>query len=110
MPDWPNKFRRCATSPLSALSGDAVRDDGPVGLTGHGRRESRSRSVGTHRPLLLTDTAALLGALLVARIGLAAVSRADLPEEERRDFYLYLDEFQSFTTLSLANMLSELRK
>jgi hypothetical protein len=56
------------------------------------------------------DTAALLGALLVARVGLAAVSRADLPGEERRDFFLYLDEFQSFTTLSLANMLSELRK
>ncbi len=43
-------------------------------------------------------------------MGLAAVSRTDVPEEERRDFYLYLDEFQSFTTLSLANMLSELRK
>jgi energy-coupling factor transporter ATP-binding protein EcfA2 len=56
------------------------------------------------------DTAALLGALLVSRIGLAALSRADVPEDERRDFLLYADEFQSFTTLSLANMLSELRK
>src|SRR3989441_6400477 len=56
------------------------------------------------------DVAALLGAMLVSRIGLAALSRTDVPEEERRDFYVYLDEFQSFTTLSLANMLSELRK
>ncbi len=56
------------------------------------------------------DVAALLGALLVSRIGLAGLSRADVPEAERRDFYVYLDEFQSFTTLSLANMLSELRK
>jgi Helicase HerA, central domain/TraM recognition site of TraD and TraG len=56
------------------------------------------------------DSAALLGALLVSRIGLAGLSRAGIPEEQRRDFYVYLDEFQSFTTLSLANMMSELRK
>jgi energy-coupling factor transporter ATP-binding protein EcfA2 len=56
------------------------------------------------------DTASLLGALLITRVGLAALSRADVPEEDRKDFYLYIDEFQSFTTLSLTNMLSELRK
>src|SRR5207247_3734520 len=56
------------------------------------------------------DVAALLGAMLVSRMGLAALSRTDVPEESRRDFLVYLDEFQSFTTLSLANMLSELRK
>jgi len=56
------------------------------------------------------DSAGLLGALLVSRIGLAALSRADMKEDDRRDFFVYLDEFQNFTTLSLANMLSELRK
>jgi hypothetical protein len=56
------------------------------------------------------DPGGLLGALIVARIGLAALSRTDMPEKERNDFYVYLDEFQNFTTLSLANMLSELRK
>lgn len=56
------------------------------------------------------DTAALLGALLVSRLGLAALSRADAPEISRRDFYVYLDEFPNFATLSLATMLSELRK
>jgi hypothetical protein len=56
------------------------------------------------------DAAALLGALLVSRIGLAGLSRADMPEIDRRDFCLYLDEFHSFTTLSVANMMSELRK
>jgi Type IV secretion-system coupling protein DNA-binding domain len=56
------------------------------------------------------DTAMLLGALLVSRIGLAGLSRADVAEPSRKDFYLYLDEFQSFTTLGLANMMSELRK
>ena len=56
------------------------------------------------------DTAMLLGALLITRIGLAALSRADIQESDRKDFYLYVDEFQNFTTLSLASMLSELRK
>lgn len=56
------------------------------------------------------DTAMLLGALLITRMGLAALSRADISEEDRRDFHLYIDEFQNFTTLSLASMLSELRK
>jgi hypothetical protein len=56
------------------------------------------------------DSASLLGGLLVTTIGLAAFSRADIPEHDRRAHWLYVDEFQSFTTLSLANMLSELRK
>lgn len=56
------------------------------------------------------DSSALLGALLVTKIGLAGLSRADVPEKIRRDFYLYMDEFQNFATLSLANMMSELRK
>lgn len=56
------------------------------------------------------DSSSLLGALLVTTLGLAAFTRADQPEEERKDFYVYIDEFQSFTTLAVANMLSELRK
>ena len=56
------------------------------------------------------DAAALLGSLLVSKIGLAALSRTELREDERRDFFVYLDEFQNITTLSLANMLPELRK
>src|SRR6202048_3020038 len=56
------------------------------------------------------DSSSLLGGLLVTTIGLAAFSRADTPSAERRDFFVYIDEFQSFTTLALANMLSELRK
>jgi len=56
------------------------------------------------------DSAALLGAMLVSRIASTALNRAAIPESDRRDFYLYLDEFQNFTTQSLATMLSELRK
>jgi len=54
--------------------------------------------------------ASLLGSLLVSHLSLAALERADRPLEERKDFYLYLDEFHNFATLTLATMLSELRK
>jgi hypothetical protein len=56
------------------------------------------------------DSANLLGALFVTTIGLAALSRVDLDESRRRDFYLVIDEFQNFTTLSMANMVTDLRK
>ncbi len=57
------------------------------------------------------DTANLLGSLLVSRFDLAALSRSNIPEDKRRDFTLFLDEFPSFiATDNLASMLSELRK
>lgn len=56
------------------------------------------------------DSSSLLGGLLVTSLGSAAFSRAYLPEDQRRPFFLYVDEFQSFTTLAFANMLAELRK
>lgn len=52
----------------------------------------------------------LLGALLTASLGLAGLGRAEIPEEKRRDFYVYLDEFPTYSTPSLASMLPELRK
>jgi type IV secretory pathway TraG/TraD family ATPase VirD4 len=56
------------------------------------------------------DTSMLLGSLIVTKIEQGALSRADIPEEKRRDFYLYIDEFHSFSTNSFADMLSTLRK
>jgi len=52
----------------------------------------------------------LLGLVVVARIQMAAMSRADIPEDERKDFYLYVDEFQNFATDSFCSILSEARK
>ena len=56
------------------------------------------------------DGSSLLGSLLVTGIQLAAMSRADTPEHQRRDFSLYVDEFQNFATESFATILSEARK
>lgn len=116
---YPSRFRAEAIAPVQNKVGAFLAD--PVLnriLTQH-NSSFRLREVMDQGKILLVnlakgvigdDTASLLGALLVARLGLAAVSRADIPEEQRRDFFLYLDEFHSFTTLSLAEMLSELRK
>lgn len=54
--------------------------------------------------------ASLMGSLMITAIQLAAMSRADVPEDERTDFYLYVDEFQNFATESFKNILSEARK
>ncbi len=56
------------------------------------------------------DSSKLLGGLLITKLQLAAMSRVDIPEEERKDFFLYVDEFQNFATESFANILSEARK
>jgi len=56
------------------------------------------------------DSSRLLGALLVTKLQLAAMSRVDIAERERNDFILYIDEFQNFSTDSFANILSEARK
>ena len=56
------------------------------------------------------DNAALLGAMIITKIQLAAMERVRIPEDERLDFYLYVDEFQNFATDSFAAILSEARK
>ncbi|MCS7201013.1 MAG: type IV secretion system DNA-binding domain-containing protein [Patescibacteria group bacterium] len=56
------------------------------------------------------ETASLLGGLLITKFQLASMSRVNIPEEERKPFFLYIDEFQNFSTESFANILSEARK
>ncbi len=56
------------------------------------------------------DNSRLLGALLITKLQLAAMSRVDTPEKERKDFFLYVDEFQNFATGSFSTILSEARK
>jgi hypothetical protein len=86
------------TTPSQDLHVRRIMDEGKVLL------------VNLSKGRLGEGSSALLGGLLVTTIGLAAFSRADVPPHTRRDFFVYVDEFQSFTTLALVNMFSELRK
>ncbi len=89
---------RILTEPKQNLSLRNVMDNGEVLL------------VNLSKGKMGEDASHLLGGLLMTSLGLAAFSRANIVEKERRPFYLYADEFQNFTTLSIVNMTSELRK
>ncbi|MDD2757913.1 MAG: type IV secretion system DNA-binding domain-containing protein [Patescibacteria group bacterium] len=56
------------------------------------------------------DNSRLLGGMLITKIQLSTMERVDTPEKDRKDFFLYVDEFQNFATESFANILSEARK
>lgn len=72
--------------------------------------EGRIMLVKLSKGLIGEDNAALLGALIITKLQLAAMSRADAAEGSRKDFFLYVDEFQNFATDSFATILSEARK
>lgn len=116
---YPSRFQIEAIAPIQNKVGAFLSDPVLNRILTQERSAFKLRQVMDEGKILLVnlskgqlgeDTSGLLGSLLVSRIGLAALSRSDVPEAERRDFFLYLDEFQTFTTLSLTTMLSELRK
>jgi type IV secretory pathway TraG/TraD family ATPase VirD4 len=91
-------LNRIITAPKQELHIRRIMDEGQVLL------------VNLAKGRIGEDSSSLLGGLLVTTIGLAGYSRAGTDPASRRDFFVYVDEFQSFTTLALANMLSEMRK
>jgi len=93
----PN-LNRILTDPEADLRFRSIMDEGQILL------------VNLAKGQIGEDAAGLLGGLLVTTLGLAAFTRQDTPERERRPFHIHLDEFQNFTTYSMVNMLSELRK
>jgi hypothetical protein len=113
------RYRADAIAPIQNKVGAFLADPTLNRILTSPERDIRIRKLMDEGGILLVnlakgrlgeDSASLLGSLLVSTIGLAAMSRADVAEERRRDFFLYIDEFQNFTTLSLATMASELRK
>lgn len=91
-------LQKILTKPEKSLSLRKIMDEGKILL------------VNLAKGSLGEDTSNLLGSLLISRFDLAALSRANISEEERADYTLFLDEFHNFTTQSLVLMLSELRK
>src|SRR3989475_8368174 len=117
--NYPARFRAEAIAPIQNKVGEFLVNPILRNIVGQPRSAFDLRRVMDEGKILLVnlakgkigeDTSSLLGAMLVTKIGLAALSRAELPEADRRDFYLYADEFPSFTTTSFAGMLSEMRK
>ncbi len=91
-------IRSVIGQPKSSISLDDVMNNGKILLA----NLSQGR--------LGEDNAALLGAMLITKFQLAAMHRVNMPEEARRDFYLYVDEFQNFATGSFIKIMSEARK
>lgn len=116
---YTKSFRTEAVAPIENKVGAFLADPVLQRILAQRRSAFEVRRVMDEGKLLLVnlskgrlgaDSASLLGSLLVSKLGLEALARADTPEAARRPFFVYLDEFQSFTTLALAGMLSELRK
>lgn len=118
-PKYSYRYRMDTVAPILSKVGAFLSDPALYRILTNEDNPIRFRTIMDEGKVLLvnlatgrigSDSAGLLGALLVTTIGLAAYSRASITEEERRRHFLYMDEFQSFTTLSVANMLSEVRK
>lgn len=90
--------RNIIGQPKSSFDVRAVMDEGKILL------------VNLSKGSLGDINADLLGFVLVSKLQIAALSRTDVPQDQRRDFYLYLDEFQNFTTDTVGTILSEARK
>jgi hypothetical protein len=91
-------IRQIIETPESSIDMEAIMNEGKILIA--------NLSQGK----LGEDNAALIGAMLITKFQLAAMNRVELPESERRDFYLYVDEFQNFATTSFVKILSEARK
>lgn len=118
-PHYPPRTRAEAIIPIQNKVGAFLADPNLNRILTQPERVLHIRKIMDEGKILLvnvakgrigSDAANILGGLLVTTIGLAAFSRAEVEEDARRDFYLYIDEFQNFTTLSLTAMASELRK
>jgi len=123
---WVNEFNKFtprlhseSTSPILNKVGQFLSSQTIRNIVGHPTstidletmmNEGKIVIVNLSQGKLGEDSSALLGAMMITKMQLAAMNRVYLPEEQRRDFYLYVDEFQNFATQSFIKILSEARK
>lgn len=116
---WNDKFAAEAVAPVLNKVGAFTANPLVRNIIGQPKSSFNIRQIMDERKILIVnlsrglvgeDNAALLGALLVTKVQLGAMSRADIHGSERIPFYLYVDEFQNFATDSFATILSEARK
>lgn len=117
--EWRDQFRNEAIAPIQNKVGQFLSTALIRNIVGQERSTINIFDVMNKGKVLLLnlskgklgeDNSALLGGMLITKIQLSSMERVRIPEEERVDFYLYVDEFQNFATDSFANILSEARK
>ncbi|KKT32507.1 MAG: hypothetical protein UX38_C0018G0006 [Microgenomates group bacterium GW2011_GWC1_46_16] len=115
----PERLQQEAISPILNKVGQFVTSPLIRTVIGHPKSSIKLDDVMNNGKILIAnmsqgrlgeDNAALLGAMLITKFQLAAMHRVEVPEEQRRDFYLYVDEFQNFATGSFIKIMSEARK
>lgn len=116
---YPDKFQTEAISPIQNKIGQFLSSSMVRNIVSQTKSSIDLREVMDNKKILIInlskgkigeDYSALIGAMMITKLQLAAMGRVDIPESERNDFYLYVDEFQNFATESFANILSEARK
>ncbi len=117
--EWQDKFRNEAIAPIQNKVGQFLSTPIIRNVVGQAEstinifdimNEGKIFLVNVSKGRIGEDNSSLLGGMIITKIQLAAMERVRIPEEERRDFYLYVDEFQNFVTDSFAGILSEARK
>jgi len=118
-PNYPPRFRTEAVAPIMNKVGAFLADPFLYRILATPESSFDLRDIMDKSHVLLVNLAkgkigegpaALFGALMMSSLSLVGLSRSDMPEEKRSDFFIYGDEFQTYTTLAIANMLAELRK
>ena len=116
---WSEKFDNEAITPLLNKVGQLVSTNLIRNIIGQQFNTFNIRQVMDNQKIMLVklnkgllgeENAQILGAMMITKIEQAALERADTAEEERKEFYLYCDEFQYFATNTFAEILSEARK
>ncbi len=116
---WSEKFDAEAITPLLNKVGQLVSTNMIRNIIGQPKNTFQIRDVMDGEKILLMkvskgllgqENSALLGSMIITKIYQAAMARADMREEDRKDFYFYVDEFQNFATDTFAEILSEARK
>ncbi len=117
--NYNDKFRNEAIAPIQNKVGQFLSSAIIRNIVGQTKSAIDLRDIMDNQKIFLInlskgrigeDNSALLGAMIITKLQLAAMSRVDIPEEDRKDFYMYVDEFQNFATESFASILSEARK
>lgn len=116
---WSEKFDAEAITPLLNKVGQFVATNMIRNIIGQPQSKFDIRDIMDGQKILLMkvskgllgeENSGLLGAMIITKLYQAAMSRADMKEEDRKDFYFYVDEFQNFATDTFAEILSEARK